>query len=59
MRAVAAGDAGALARLYARHAPWLFLRLARRCPDPGTVDEIVQDTFLAVCMGRDASSGAN
>lgn len=46
--AVAAGDHGALATLYDRHAPWLTLRLARRCADAGTVDEVVQDTFVAV-----------
>lgn len=48
MRGVAGGDADALAQLYDRHAPWLFLRLTRRCSDPDTVDEVVQDTFLAV-----------
>jgi RNA polymerase sigma-70 factor (ECF subfamily) len=46
--AVADGDATALRVLYERHAPWLMLRLSRRCADPGTVDEVVQDTFLAV-----------
>lgn len=51
MRGVAAGDTDALAQLYDRHAPWLFLRLQRRCPDLGMVDEIVQDTFLAVWRG--------
>jgi RNA polymerase sigma-70 factor (ECF subfamily) len=46
--ALAGGDRAALAELYARHAPWLVLRLARRCADPGVVDEVVQDTFVAV-----------
>ncbi len=46
--AVANGDREALAVLYRRHAPWLVLRLARRCADPGTVEEVVQDTFVAV-----------
>lgn len=48
IRAVAAGEADALAVLYDRHAPWLFLRLSRRCPDRELVDEVVQDTFLTV-----------
>jgi RNA polymerase sigma-70 factor (ECF subfamily) len=48
MTATAGGNREALAELYARHAPWLFLRLARRCPDRGTVEEVVQDTFVAV-----------
>ncbi len=51
LRAVAAGDRGALAELYAAHAPWLVLRLSRRCNDPGLVDEVVQDTFVAVWRG--------
>lgn len=41
-------DGGALRTLYERHSPWLMLRLTRRCADPGMVDEVVQDTFLAV-----------
>ena len=47
-RALAAGDRSALEELYARHAPWLLLRLQRRCADPGLVDEVLQDTFVAV-----------
>jgi RNA polymerase sigma-70 factor (ECF subfamily) len=43
-----AGDRSALRVLYERHAPWLLLRLTRRCADPGLVDEVVQDTFVAV-----------
>jgi len=49
--AVATGDREALAELYRRHAPWLVLRLSRRCADPGTVEEVVQDTFVAVWKG--------
>lgn len=51
LRRVATGDRAALAELYAEHAPWLVLRLSRRCNDPGLVDEVVQDTFLAVWKG--------
>lgn len=46
--AVSDGDRRALELLYLRHAPWLLLRLTRRCADPGVVDEVVQDTFVAV-----------
>lgn len=49
--AVAGGDREALAELYRRHAPWLVVRLSRRCADPGLVEEVVQDTFLAVWRG--------
>ena len=48
LAAMAGGDRGALRALYERHAPWLVLRLSRRCTDPGLVDEVVQDTFVAV-----------
>lgn len=41
-------DRGALRELYDRHAPWLRARLGRRCGDQGLVEEVVQDTFLAV-----------
>lgn len=45
---VADGDRSALRELYRRHAPWLVLRLSRRCADRTVVDEAVQDTFVAV-----------
>jgi len=48
LAATGRGDRTALAKLYSRHAPWLILRLGRRCPDDGIVDEAVQDTFVAV-----------
>jgi RNA polymerase sigma-70 factor, ECF subfamily len=44
-------DRGALRVLYERHAPWLTLRVSRRCADPGIVEEVVQDTFVAVWRG--------
>lgn len=48
---VANGRTAALEVLYDRHAPWLTLRLSRRCSDPGVVDEVLQDTFVAVWKG--------
>jgi len=51
LTAVATGDREALAELYRRHGPWLVLRLSRRCADPGMVEEVVQDTFVAVWRG--------
>jgi RNA polymerase sigma-70 factor (ECF subfamily) len=46
--AIAGGDRAALRTLYERHAPWLTLRLQRRCADPDTVDDALQDTFVAI-----------
>lgn len=48
LRAVAAEQMEALRLLHLRHAPWLRVRLARRCADPDVVDAAVQDTFLTV-----------
>jgi RNA polymerase sigma factor (sigma-70 family) len=48
LAAVADGDMGALRELYDRHAPWLRVRLLRRCNDADVVIDVVQDTFLAV-----------
>jgi len=60
LSAVAAGDRQALRVLYERHAPWLTLRLARRCADADVVDDAVQDTFVVVweSAGRYAGGGA-
>lgn len=48
LAAVAAADRQALRVLYERHAPWLSLRLSRRCADADAVDDALQDTFVAV-----------
>jgi RNA polymerase sigma-70 factor (ECF subfamily) len=57
LAAVADGDRGALASLYRRHAPWLSLRLARRCGDGEMVDSALQDTFVAVWRKPDSYQG--
>jgi RNA polymerase sigma-70 factor (ECF subfamily) len=57
LAAVADGDRAALRVLYDRHAPWLALRLARRCADRGIVDETIQDTFVAVWRGAGRYQG--
>ena len=57
LSAVAGGDRRALEVLYRRHAPWLLARLSRRCGDPGVVDEVLQDTFLAVWKGAGRYDG--
>ncbi|MBA3552009.1 MAG: RNA polymerase sigma factor [Actinobacteria bacterium] len=48
LEAAAGGDRAALRVLYERHAPWLFVRLSRRCADTSIVEDVVQDTFVAV-----------
>lgn len=46
--ALADGDAEALRVLYTRHAPWLTVRLTRRCGDPDVVADALQDCFTSV-----------
>lgn len=58
LRQLAGRDRDALHELYDRHAPWLRARLTRRCGDPGLVEEVVQDAFLAVWVKPTAYRGA-
>jgi RNA polymerase sigma-70 factor (ECF subfamily) len=48
MHAASEGDLGAMRELYQRHAPWLSVRLMRRCNDREVVMDVVQDTFVAL-----------
>jgi RNA polymerase sigma-70 factor (ECF subfamily) len=45
---VAERDLAAMREVYDRHAPWLSLRLTRRCNDSEVVADALQDTFVAV-----------
>jgi RNA polymerase sigma-70 factor, ECF subfamily len=51
LSATAGRDEAALRQLYARHAPWISARLARRCADRDAVADVLQDTFVAVWNG--------
>jgi len=57
LRQVSDGNRRALELLYRRHAGWLLVRLGRRCADPGVVDEVIQDTFVAVWRSASKYSG--
>lgn len=57
LRAVAQGSSDALATLYDRHAGWLHMRLSRRCADPETVREVLQDTFVTVWRSAGSHRG--
>nr|WP_203634926.1 RNA polymerase sigma factor [Streptomyces sp. SID10815] len=53
MRRIAAErDRRAFEELYRRYAPWLAARLRGRCADPAMVDDVVQETFLALWRGK-------
>jgi len=51
LAALSGGDLSAMATLYERHAPWLSVRLIRRCHDREVVADVLQDTFVAVWRG--------
>lgn len=62
IKAVAAGDGGALKELFDLHAPWVAARLRRAMPAHG-VEDTLQETFIAVWRGAkgyraDAAPGA-
>lgn len=48
LRRIARGDRRAFDELYRRTAPWLTVRLRRRCADDDVVAEVLQETYLAV-----------
>lgn len=48
---------GAIIELYRRHEPWLSTRLAYRCADRSVVEEVVQDTFVAIWSSAGRYSG--
>ncbi|GAA5046190.1 RNA polymerase sigma factor [Streptomyces similanensis] len=53
LRCIAAErDRRAFEELYRRYAPWLAARLRGRCADPAMVDDVVQETFLALWRGK-------
>ncbi|KRD23397.1 MULTISPECIES: RNA polymerase sigma factor [unclassified Streptomyces] len=58
VRLVAKGDRAAFEELYQRTAPWLAVRLRRRCADEQIVAEVMQETYLAVWRAAGAFAGA-
>jgi RNA polymerase sigma-70 factor, ECF subfamily len=58
VRRVARGDRAAFEQLYRRTAPWLAVRLRRRCADDHLVAEVMQETYLAVWRAAGSFAGA-
>ena len=58
---IAAADRAAFEVFYRRYAAWLTIRLRYRCADDALVEDVVQETFLAVWRGsaryRDQQQG--
>ncbi len=54
---IARGDRAAFDELYRRTAPWLALRLRRRCADEDIVAEVMQDAYVAVWRASASFAG--
>jgi RNA polymerase sigma-70 factor, ECF subfamily len=57
LKRVARGDRAAFDELYRRTAPWLALRLRRRCADDGLVAETMQETYVAAWRAAASFAG--
>lgn len=57
LAATARGERGAFEQFYRRNAPWLQIRLRRRCGDPDLAEEVVQETFIAVWRAASSYRG--
>lgn len=58
LRRIGHGDGAAFEELYRRTAPWLLVRLNRRCADEQLVAEVMQETYLAVWRAGASFLGA-
>lgn len=59
LRAAGSGDRPAFEAYYRRNAPWLEVRLRRRCGDEDLAADVVQETFLAVWRAAASYRGAD
>jgi RNA polymerase sigma-70 factor (ECF subfamily) len=57
VRRTAEGDRRAFDELYRRTAPWLAVRLRRRCADEDVVADVMQETYLAIWRGAGSFTG--
>ncbi|HEY8475141.1 MAG TPA: RNA polymerase sigma factor [Natronosporangium sp.] len=57
VRRIAAGDRAAFEQLYRQTAPWLAVRLRRRCADDELVADVLQETYLAVWRAAGSFTG--
>jgi RNA polymerase sigma-70 factor (ECF subfamily) len=59
LRRIAQGDRAAFDDFYRRTAPWLAVRLRRRCADDDVVTEVMQDAYLAVWRAASGYAGGS
>jgi RNA polymerase sigma-70 factor (ECF subfamily) len=55
---IAGGDEAAFEAFYRRTAPWLTIRLRRRCADDQIVAEVLQESYVAVWRAAGDFAGA-
>jgi len=55
---ISAGDEAAFEDFYRRTAPWLTVRLRRRCADDQIVAEVLQESYVAVWRAAGEFAGA-
>jgi RNA polymerase sigma-70 factor, ECF subfamily len=58
LRSAGLGDRGAFEAYYRNNAPWLEIRLRRRCADEDVVLDVLQETFLAVWRASGSYRGS-
>lgn len=58
LRRIGRGELAAFDAYYARNAPWLAVRIRRRCRDSEVAAEILQETFLAVWRAAGSYAGS-
>nr|WP_174257704.1 RNA polymerase sigma factor [Phytoactinopolyspora alkaliphila] len=58
LRAAGRGDRAAYEEYYRRNAPWLLIRLRRRCGDAELAADVLQETFLAVWRAAGSYAGS-
>jgi RNA polymerase sigma-70 factor (ECF subfamily) len=57
LRRIGRGDRTAFDDFYRRTAPWLAIRLRRRCADDDVVAEVMQESYLAVWRAAGSYAG--
>jgi RNA polymerase sigma-70 factor (ECF subfamily) len=57
LRRIGRGDRTAFDTFYRRTAPWLAIRLRRRCADDDVVAEVMQESYLAVWRAAGSYAG--
>jgi RNA polymerase sigma-70 factor (ECF subfamily) len=59
LRRIGAGDRHAFEDYYTCNAPWLAIRLRRRCADDDQTADVLQETFLAVWRAAASYAGTD